>query len=139
MRRRDFIAAVGAVWPIAALAQPLVRQRRVGLLMGWAESGPLRTLVGALVEGLTALGWMDSDKLELDIRWSGGNVERAGTLARELVERRPDVLIAASPPVATALQRETRTIPIVFAVVSDPIGAGFIKSCLAALTRSSSS
>jgi putative ABC transport system substrate-binding protein len=128
MRRREFIAGLsGAVaWPVVGRTQPLVRH--VGVLMGWSDSDPqYRTRIGALVEGLTVLGWAEN-QLRLDIRWSNGDVDRAQTLAKELVSQQPDVLVAATTPSAAALQRETKTIPIVFAVVSDPVGAGFVEN-----------
>jgi putative tryptophan/tyrosine transport system substrate-binding protein len=131
MRRRDFIKVVAgsaSFWPLAARAQQQ-RMRRVGVLMGWSESdAQYRTRADALVGGLAALGWTDKSNLRLDVRWTNGNVDRARALAKDLVEQQPDVLVAATTPAAAALKRETRTIPIVFAVVSDPVGAGFVQS-----------
>jgi putative tryptophan/tyrosine transport system substrate-binding protein len=103
--------------------------RRVGVLMGWSDSDPqYRSRATALIEGLAVQGWTDKKNLRFDVRWSGGNVDRARALAKELVEQQPDVLIAATTPSTAALQRETKTIPIVFAVVSDPVGVGFVRS-----------
>src|SRR5262249_46286293 len=123
MRRREFIAGVigvAASWPMAARAQPSQRVRRIGALMGWAGDDPqFRSRIDALLEGLAGLGWTEGRNLRLDVHWSNGDVARAQALARTLVEQQPDLLLAATTPSAAALQRETRTIPIVFAVVSD--------------------
>jgi putative tryptophan/tyrosine transport system substrate-binding protein len=118
MRRRDFIkvAAGSAVtWPLAAHAQQVERTRLIGVLMGWSETDPqYRSRADALVEGLAALGWTDKSNLRLDVRWINGDVERAPALAKELVEQKPDVLVAVTTVAAAALLHETRTIPIVF-------------------------
>jgi putative tryptophan/tyrosine transport system substrate-binding protein len=129
VRRRDFITLVGgpAIWPLAARAQQVQRPRLIGVLMGWSENS-FRSRADALVEGLAALGWTDQSNPRLDVRWSSGNVERARVLAKDLVEQQPDVLVAATTPAAAALLHETRTIPIVFFAVSDPVGAGFVQS-----------
>jgi putative ABC transport system substrate-binding protein len=81
-----------------------------------------------LVQGLTQSGWAIGRDVQIDVRWTDGNVDRARTLAKELVELQPDVIVAGATPSTAALQRETRTIPIVFAVVSDPVGSGFVAS-----------
>jgi putative ABC transport system substrate-binding protein len=131
MRRRVFLTLVAgsATWPLVGRAQPAAGRRLVGMLMGWSDNDPqYRARLSALVNELAALGWTENANLEFDVRWTGGNIDRTKALAKELVARRPDVLIAATTPSAAALQRETKTIPIVFAVVSDPVGAGFVKS-----------
>src|SRR5262249_6105299 len=79
-----------------------------------------------LTRGLSQLGWTDGRNLRMDIRWPGDNVDRMRTFAKELVDLQPEVIFASSTPVTAALQRETRTIPIIFAIVSDPVGAGFV-------------
>jgi putative ABC transport system substrate-binding protein len=131
MKRREFVAFLGgaAAWPLAARAQQPDRMRRIGVLMGWSESDPeYRARVDAVVQGLAQLGWTEGRNLRVDVRWTNGDTERARTLAKELVGLQPDVILATTTPPTAALQRETRTIPIVFAVVSDPIGAGFVTS-----------
>jgi putative ABC transport system substrate-binding protein len=130
MRRRDFITLLGgaAAWPFAAWAQR-ERVRRIGVLMGWSGSDPeYAPRLAAFFQVLAQLGWTEGRNLQTDIRWTNGEVDRARTFAKELVELQPDVILAGATPVTAALQRATRTIPIVFAVVSDPVGAGFVAS-----------
>jgi putative tryptophan/tyrosine transport system substrate-binding protein len=132
VRRREFITLLGgavATWPLAARAQQPDRVRRVAVLMAYAENDPegqilVRTFAGALGE----LGWKVDRNVLLEYRWAGGNIDRMRTFARELVALQPDVILANTTPVIAAFQRETRTIPIVFVVASDPIGDGFIAS-----------
>jgi putative ABC transport system substrate-binding protein len=101
--------------------------RRVGVLMGWSDIDPeYRARLTVFEQGLAKLGWMDGQNMRIDVRWTLGDVERARFFAKELVELKPDVILAGATPAAAALQRETRTIPIVFAVVSDPIGAQLV-------------
>jgi putative tryptophan/tyrosine transport system substrate-binding protein len=132
MRRREFITLLGGVaatWPMAARAQPGDRLRRVAVLMGYAESDPeAKGFLAGFMQRLAELGWIDGGNLRTDVRWAPGNVDRMRTFAKELVELQPDVILANSTPVTAALQRETRTIPIVFAVASDPVGSGFAAS-----------
>jgi putative ABC transport system substrate-binding protein len=130
VKRREFITLLGgaAAWPLAARAQS-ERMRRVAVVMAYAESDPegqglFRTFAGAL----EAIGWKNGRNLLIDHRWAGGDVDRIRTFAKELVTLQPDVILANTTPVIAAFQRETRTIPIVFVVVSDPIGDGFIAS-----------
>src|SRR5262245_53327249 len=99
--------------------------RRIGVLMGFSESNP-RFLMDTFVQGLARLGWVDGRNVQMDVRWADGDVGRMRTFAKELVELQPDVIFASTTPVIAALQRETRTIPIVFVIVSDPVGAGFV-------------
>jgi putative ABC transport system substrate-binding protein len=132
LRRREFIALLGgaaATWPLAARAQQGERMRRIGVLTSGAEnnSASLRGLSG-LEQGLSELGWIDGRNLRLDIRWAAANIDRMRMLAKELVDLRPDVILVDSTPGTAALQRETRTIPIVFASISDPVGNGFVAS-----------
>jgi putative tryptophan/tyrosine transport system substrate-binding protein len=130
MRRREFISLIGgaaASWPLAARAQQSSRMRRIGVLMPFAENDPdaVAQLAG-FVQGLAQLGWIDGRNVRMDLRWAAGGVDRTRMLAKELVDLQPDVILAHSTPATAALQRETRTIPIVFAVVSDPVGVGFV-------------
>ena len=131
MRRREFIAGLGstAAWPLAARGQQPVPMRRIGVLMQMAESdrqGQLR--IAAFRQSLEKLGWTDGRNVRIDYRWGDLDVERMRKLASELVGLRPDVLFAGDTSTLAALQPETRSIPIVFAVVGDPIGGGFVAS-----------
>jgi putative ABC transport system substrate-binding protein len=132
MKRREFITLLGGTvaWPLAARAQQQGKVARIGVLMGWSESDPeYRSWIDVLIQGLAQLGWVDGRNMRIEVRWTNGDAERAGLLAKDLVQLlQPDVILAGATPAAAALQRETRTIPIVFAVVSDPVGAGFVTS-----------
>jgi putative tryptophan/tyrosine transport system substrate-binding protein len=132
VRRRQFITLLGsavAAWPLAARAQPTDQKRRVGVLMHMSENhaeGQAR--VAAFREGLQELGWIDGRNLRLEVRWGVGDAERIRTFAAELVALRADVIFASASNTVAALQKATRTVPIVFAAVIDPIGAGFVES-----------
>jgi putative ABC transport system substrate-binding protein len=129
MRRREFILGLGGAvaLPIAARAQQPDRIRRIALLVPYDESDPeAKTYLSAFMRGLAELGWTDGRNIRMDIRWAGGNVERMTILAKELIELQPDVILSPTTGVTFAFQRETRTIPIVFASVSDPVGDGFV-------------
>jgi putative tryptophan/tyrosine transport system substrate-binding protein len=131
LRRREFITLLGgaAAWPHVASAEQSGGIRRVGVLMAYNENDPeARALVSEFTQGLSELGWSDGRNARIDIRWAAGNVERMQALAKELVDLQPDVILANSTPVTAALQRVTRTIPIVFVVVADPVGSGFVAS-----------
>ncbi len=131
MRRRDFIAGVGGavVWPIVGRGQQAERVRRVGVLMPFNENdSEPKAYLSALMQGLAELGRSDGRNLRIDLRWAGGNVDRMRVFAKELVDLQPDVILSPTTPVTAAFRRETRTIPIVFASVSDPVGDGFIVS-----------
>jgi len=130
MRRREFITGGSAViWSLAARAQAAGPARLIGLLMPYAESDPFgRSLVGAFRAALGKLGWMEGNNLQIDLRWAAGDVERMRTSAKELIDLQPDAILAASTPITSALASQTQTIPIVFALVSDPIGSGFAAS-----------
>jgi putative ABC transport system substrate-binding protein len=134
MRRREFItllggAAASTAHPSYIRAQQPEQVRRIGLLMGWAESDPaVKSYVAAFRGALAKLGWTDDTKLRIELRWSAGDPDRINTFAKELVDLRPDAILGSTTPVITALARETRTIPIVFAAVADPIGGGFAAS-----------
>jgi putative tryptophan/tyrosine transport system substrate-binding protein len=131
MRRRHFIAGLGsaAAWPIAARAQQGDRMRRVGVLMVGAENDPeTKGRLSGFTQVLGELGWTDARNLRMEVRWAGGNLDRVRMFANELVGLRPDVILANGSPATAALQRATKTIPIVFVVVSDPVGDGFVAS-----------
>jgi putative tryptophan/tyrosine transport system substrate-binding protein len=126
MRRREFIVGLGvaAAWPLAARAQ---QAKRVGVLIGRDEKAVAR--VSRFTQGLTELGWTDGRNLRMDVRWAApGKVDLLRRFAKELVDLQPDVILAGTTPVVTALQRETRTVPIVFAAINDPVGEGFVAS-----------
>ncbi len=131
MRRRAFITFVGgaAVWPLAAQAQQADRVRRVGVLMPFAAGDAAGKLeLAAFAQQLQALGWTDGGNLRIDYRWSAGDPGRMEALAQELIALQPDVIFSRSTPVTGALVKQTRAIPLVFAVVSDPVGEGFVAS-----------
>jgi ABC-type uncharacterized transport system substrate-binding protein len=132
MRRREFITLLGggvAVWPLAARAQAPERMRRVGVLMGFRENDPeAKVWLSGFTQELQRLGWTDGRNVRLEIRWAAGNVDRMQTFAKELVGLQPDVILAHGTPVTAALQQETRTIPIVFVTVADPVGQSFVAS-----------
>ena len=130
MRRREFVTLVGgaAAWPFLAGAQGNAI-RRLGVVMNYAETDPeAKRFLTAFTEKLAELGWIDGRNLRTDVRWAPGSVDRMRAFAKELVELHPDVILANSTPVTAEFQRETRTIPIVFVVVSDPVGSGFVAS-----------
>ena len=132
MKRREFITLLGgaaAAWPTATRAQQTGAMRRIGVLMGWSESDPeYRGRLVAFVQVLSQAGWTQGQNIQLDVRWTNGDVERARILAKELVARQPDVILVGTTPATAAVQRETNTIPVVFSTVSDPVGAGFVAS-----------
>lgn len=130
MRRREFIVVLGgaAASPLAARAQQLERARRVGVLMGSAENDPgTKDRLGALVEGLRALGWIDTRNIRFDYRISV-EVARMRAYAAEIVDLAPDVIVANSNPFLAALRQVDRTIPTVFVQVADPVASGFVAS-----------
>ena len=128
MRRREFITVLGGValaWPLGARAQQ--SRRRIGVLMAFDENDPqIRGWLSNFTQGLAELGWTEGRTVRLEVRWAAGSVDRMRTFAKELVELQPDVIVASTTPVTAALQRDTSTIPIVFVLVSDPVGAGFV-------------
>ena len=132
MKRRAFITLLGGAavgWPLAARAQQAERVRRIGLLQGLAESDPeaqARTV--AFRQALDVLGWIEGRNIRLDYRFAGGDSSRVQTYAAELVNSAPDLIVAHSSPVAAALKQATRTIPIVIAMVNDPVSQGFVTS-----------
>jgi putative tryptophan/tyrosine transport system substrate-binding protein len=128
MKRREFIAGLGAAaWPVVARAQQGERVRRVGALMGWSETDPeYRSWLAAFVQEFARLGWVDGHNVRIDQRWTDYDAARTRTFAKELIELQPDVILAGSTLATAALHRETRTIPIVFASIVDPVGSGFV-------------
>jgi putative ABC transport system substrate-binding protein len=113
--------------PLAAWAQS--QPRRLGVLLGYSEEDPVaQTRFAAFKESLRALGWEEGRNLKMEVRWSAGDAAQATVLAKELVALRPEVILSNTTPVTGALHRETRSIPIVFTVVSDPVGSGFVQS-----------
>jgi len=133
VRRREFIALFGAAmpaWPLSARAQQAERVRRIGVLMGYAESDPeAQANVAAFREGLQKLGWAEGRNIRIDTRWPiPADVESMQRFATELVALEPDVILSHITPTTAALLQQTRTIPIVFATVSDPVGSGFVAS-----------
>jgi putative ABC transport system substrate-binding protein len=129
VKRRTFIAGLGsaAVWPLAAHAQQAERMRRIGVLSGLDENDPEGKLrYSAFTQALADLGWIDGRNVRLDIRWAGADINRTRALARELVGLQPDIILASSTPTTIALRQETRTIPIVFADVADPVASAIV-------------
>src|SRR6516164_9256819 len=127
--RRAFIAALGgaAAWPLAAHAQQGDRMRRIGVLMPYDENDPeWKTRFSAFTQALADLGWADGRNLRMDLRWHGDDTNRIPALAKELVGLRPDIILTGSTPATVALQRETPTVPIVFAGASEPVAGGIV-------------
>src|SRR5215470_4238048 len=101
--------------------------RRIGVLLSLEESDPEgKAQLSGFTQGLAELEWIEGRNLRMEVRWGGGDVDRIRTFAKDLVALQPDVIVAQGTPVTAALQRETRTIPIVFVVVTDPVGDGFV-------------
>src|SRR5712691_5401831 len=131
-RRREFVTLLGsaaAVWPLAAYAQQIERMRRISVLLGLAETDAgTKRYVQEFRRSLQALGWIEGQNVEIVYRYAAGNPERARALARELVALQPDLLVGHTTPVAAALQQATRTIPIIFVSITDPVVGGFVAS-----------
>jgi putative tryptophan/tyrosine transport system substrate-binding protein len=131
MRRRDVIALLGgsaAAWPLGARAQQPDRMRHIGVLSGLADDPEGQARVAAFRQELQRLGWTDGRNMRLDIRWGGGDAEFLRKLAAELVALAPDVLFSTGTASTGPLLQATRAVPIVFASVIDPVGAGFVES-----------
>ena len=129
LRRREFITLLGsaAAWPLAAGAQQSDRVRRIGALLGYAENDPEgKRRYSAFTQALADLGWTDGRNLRMDVRWTGDDTNRIRALAQELVRLQPDIILTDSTPATAAVQRETRTIPIVFAGVGDPVASSIV-------------
>ena len=130
MKRREVIALLGGAavaWPLPARAQQPQRMPRVGVLMGVAEADPEgQARIAAFRLGLTDLGWVDGRNLRIEYRWAAGDADRIREYTAELVALAPDVLIGNGTAALAALRDATRSIPIIFVLVNDPVGQGFI-------------
>jgi putative ABC transport system substrate-binding protein len=129
MNRREFITLLGAAvaWPLAAHAQQGGRMRRIGVLLGDDENDPVaKTWISAFTQALADLGWTDGRNVRMDLRWYGDDINRILALAQELVGLQPDIILTGTTAATVALQLETRTIPIVFAGVTDPVASGLV-------------
>jgi putative ABC transport system substrate-binding protein len=133
MKRREFILALGgaaasASWPLATRAQG-GRMRRIGVVIVPAENQPVaRQYVSALRKSLAELGWVEGSNLRIDYRFGAGNPDRAEAAANDLVATSPDVILVQGTPGTAAFKQATKTIPVVFTTVTDPVGAGFVES-----------
>ena len=132
MRRREFITLLGGAtvaWPLAARAQQAGPVRRIGVLIGFAESDPdVQSWLTVFWGALAKLGWTEGRNLRIELRWAGDDPDRTKTFAKELVNLRPDAILSVTTPVTGVLHRETQTIPIVIVTVADPISSGFVTS-----------
>jgi len=132
MRRRDFIKVVAGsamTWPLVARAQQGEHVRRIGVLMALTTDDPeAPALVGAFSQGLAEAGWIIGRNARIDYRWYQGNAEAARTYAAELLALTPDIILASGTPGTTAVKQLTRTVPIVFVNVGDPVGSGIVDS-----------
>jgi putative ABC transport system substrate-binding protein len=131
MKRREFITLLGgaAAWPLAARAQQPQKMRRIGVLMNLAADDPeALSRITAFVQGLQQLGWTEGRNMRIDTRWGAGDAARFHRYAEELLALVPDVVLASGTPAIQALQQATRTVPIVFASVGDPVGMGLVAS-----------
>jgi len=129
MRRREFISLLGGVaaWPLAARAQQAQRMRRIGVLIGFAETDlDVKSWFAAFRDALAKLGWTEGSNFRIELRWAGDDLDKMKTFAKELVELRPDAILSVTTPVTDILVRETQTIPIVIVTVADPISSGFV-------------
>jgi putative ABC transport system substrate-binding protein len=130
MNRREFITLLGsaaAAWPFSAQAQQGDRVRRISVLMSRDENDPDgKAYVSAFIQGLAGLGWTDGRNVRTDLRWAGEDINRMRAFAQELVGLQPDIIVTTSTPATIAVQRETRTIPIVFVNVADPVASGIV-------------
>jgi putative ABC transport system substrate-binding protein len=129
IQRREFIAGLGgaAAWPLAARAQQGDRVRRIGVLMSGDENDPrAKTYVSAFTQALAGLGWTVGRNVQIVLRWGGGDINRVRALAQELVGSQLDIIVPSSSVATVAVQRETRTIPIVFSGLPDPVASGIV-------------
>jgi len=132
MKRRAFISLLGAAaaaWPLAARPQQADRARRIGVLMAFAESDhEAQSWVAAFREELRKFGWKEGRNIEIDTRWATADVESMQRFAKEFVALQPDFVLTSSTPATAAMLQQTRTIPVVFVWVADPVGSGFVAS-----------
>jgi len=132
MRRRDFVRAIvgsAAAWPLTARAQRQDRMRRIGVLLpGAADNAIFQARMAAFLDGLQQLGWTDGRNVRIDTRWYAGDADLIRKYAGELVALGPDVVMTFGSNAVPPLRQATRTIPIVFALVADPVGAGYVES-----------
>ena len=132
MRRREFINIIGgaaAMWPVAVLAQQAERMRRIGVFAGLTESDPVvQPLVAAFRGALAKLGWTEGSNVLIEYRWGGGDADMGRRHAAELAALAPDVIFVSGGVALERLLQATRTVPVVFAIVPDPLGSGFIES-----------
>src|SRR5262249_44278475 len=133
MRRREFIGSLigtAVAWPLAVRAQHPAGMRRVGFLIGAGEENDPESQdrIRAFQQGLEALGWVEGRNIKIDYRFAGGDSARVQANVAELVVSAPDLILANSSPVVGELKQATRSIPIVFAMVNDPVGQGFVAS-----------
>jgi putative ABC transport system substrate-binding protein len=130
MRRRDFITGIAgsaAAWPLAARGQQADRVRRIGVLMNFPpDDAEGNARLASFTQALPKLGWIEGDNLHTEVRWAADDTDRYRRYSEELVSLPSDVLVASASQSVAALQRVTRSVPIVFASVIDPVGAGFI-------------
>jgi putative tryptophan/tyrosine transport system substrate-binding protein len=132
MRRREFVALIGgaALWPLTAQGQQPERMRRIGVLPGGGDTDDPRSQpnISAFLQALQQLGWADGRNVKIDYRWPAGDADKARKYAAELVALAPEVIVTVSSTNMTALLQATRTVPIVFVAVADPVGAGYVDS-----------
>ena len=131
MRRREFITLLGsaAAWPVAARSQQTERVRRIGVLMEYAESdSDAQARVAAFRDGLQKIGWAEGRNIKIDTRWAAADIELMKRFAKELVVLQPDLILTSSTPATGAMLQQTRIIPIIFVLVADPVGSGYVAS-----------
>jgi putative ABC transport system substrate-binding protein len=133
MRRRQFIILLGgaaaAAWPLATRAQQAERIRHIGVLMAFSENDPeAQSWARGFREELGKLGWTEGHNIQIDTRWATADVESLQRFAKQLLALQPDLILTGSTPATAAMRQQTNTIPIVFAMVGDPVGSGFVAS-----------
>jgi putative ABC transport system substrate-binding protein len=131
MRRRDFVRLMGGAgaWPLAARAQQRERMRRIGVLMHLAADDPDgQNRLAAFLQGLQETGWAVGRNVTIHERWAAANVEAMKRFAQELVALQPDLIFTSSTPATATMVQATRTVPVVFVLVADPVGAGYVSS-----------
>jgi putative tryptophan/tyrosine transport system substrate-binding protein len=130
MRRREFLGALGgaAAWPGLAFTQQSERVRRIGVLMDASQDERSRPRLAAFVQGLMDLGWVEGRNVQFEIRWGANTFEKSRILAREFLALAPEVVLTSGSPATAAMRHASATIPTVFVLVTDPMGAGFVDS-----------